>query len=145
MKNLLLIFTLSLLIVTPNRVKANDDLVGSMLGAGLGGYLGSTIGRGQGRDVAIGSGVFLGSVLGKGMFSNRQAREYSQPREYSQYRHYHQEPRIVYVYPERTYYAVQQPANYCREYTRNVIISGRYHQVWGTACLQPDGTWIVVN
>lgn len=34
---------------------------------------------------------------------------------------------------------------YCREYTRTVWIDGRAQSAYGTACLQPDGAWQIVN
>ncbi|MCB9978734.1 MAG: hypothetical protein H6862_03900 [Rhodospirillales bacterium] len=34
---------------------------------------------------------------------------------------------------------------YCREYTRTVWIDGRARSAYGTACLQPDGAWQIVN
>lgn len=33
----------------------------------------------------------------------------------------------------------------CREYQSNAIVNGRSQPVYGTACLQPDGTWRIVN
>jgi hypothetical protein len=33
----------------------------------------------------------------------------------------------------------------CREYSTTVYISGRPQPSYGTACLQPDGTWRLVN
>lgn len=33
----------------------------------------------------------------------------------------------------------QQP--YCREYQQTITIEGRTQQGYGTACLQPDGSW----
>jgi surface antigen len=33
----------------------------------------------------------------------------------------------------------------CREYQTNAAVDGRWQQVRGTACLQPDGSWRVVN
>ena len=35
--------------------------------------------------------------------------------------------------------------DYCREYTRTVYIGGRIQEAYGTACLQPDGSWMVVG
>lgn len=40
------------------------------------------------------------------------------------------------------YIGVQQQ---CREYTRTIYVGGRPQQGYGTACLQPDGSWQVVN
>ncbi len=34
---------------------------------------------------------------------------------------------------------------YCREYQRAVWIGGRRSEVYGTACLQPDGSWQIVD
>jgi hypothetical protein len=39
----------------------------------------------------------------------------------------------------------QQSQQYCREYQTTSIINGRPQQVFGTACLQPDGTWRIVK
>jgi surface antigen len=33
----------------------------------------------------------------------------------------------------------------CRDYQANAAINGQWQQVHGTACLQPDGSWRVVN
>jgi len=34
---------------------------------------------------------------------------------------------------------------YCREYTRTVNIGGRMQDAYGNACLQPDGSWMIVG
>ncbi|MCB2081911.1 MAG: hypothetical protein H6908_04280 [Hyphomicrobiales bacterium] len=36
---------------------------------------------------------------------------------------------------------IDDDAPYCREYTREIIIGGKRETAYGTACLQPDGTW----
>ena len=75
-------------------------------------------------------------------------------------------PPVVYV-PPPTYYAAPAPVTYaapssipadqasptytdeqgqtCREYQSNAMIGGALHQAYGTACLQPDGSWRVVR
>jgi hypothetical protein len=35
--------------------------------------------------------------------------------------------------------------DYCREYTGTIYVGGRAQQGYGTACLQPDGSWQVVS
>jgi hypothetical protein len=35
--------------------------------------------------------------------------------------------------------------DYCREYHRDATVGGRQQQVYGTACLQPDGSWEIVQ
>jgi hypothetical protein len=34
---------------------------------------------------------------------------------------------------------------YCREYTGTIYVGGRPEQGYGTACLQPDGSWQVIS
>lgn len=74
---------------------------------------------------------------------------------YSQYNygHHHHHPRPVVVQQQTivqqnivpvTY---QQPAAepYCREYSNRVVVGGRVQESYGTACMQPDGSWQIVN
>lgn len=35
--------------------------------------------------------------------------------------------------------------NYCREYTRSVYIGNSTQEAYGTACLQPNGDWMIVG
>ncbi|PZQ48850.1 MAG: hypothetical protein DI551_00520, partial [Micavibrio aeruginosavorus] len=35
--------------------------------------------------------------------------------------------------------------DYCREYTRTVTVGNRVQDAYGTACLQPDGSWMIVG
>jgi hypothetical protein len=35
--------------------------------------------------------------------------------------------------------------SYCREFQTTIVIDGRPERAFGTACLQPDGSWAVVN
>lgn len=35
--------------------------------------------------------------------------------------------------------------DHCREYTRTVYIGGRAQDAYGTACLQSDGSWMIVG
>jgi hypothetical protein len=35
--------------------------------------------------------------------------------------------------------------SYCREYTRSVYIGGQREEAYGTACMQPDGSWMIVG
>jgi len=45
--------------------------------------------------------------------------------------------------PTRTYQAAE--GQYCREYTQRVQIGGQEQQAYGTACRQPDGTWMIIQ
>ena len=41
--------------------------------------------------------------------------------------------------------APSQPEPYCREYTREIVIDGVTQTAYGTACMQADGSWRLVN
>ncbi len=34
---------------------------------------------------------------------------------------------------------------YCREFTKTVTIGRKQTEAWGTACMQPDGSWQIVD
>jgi hypothetical protein len=62
-------------------------------------------------------------------------------------------PRVVYVptpppvmsaVPTSPVYRAPS-GQYCREYQSTVTVGGQPQPSYGTACLQPDGTWRVVN
>jgi hypothetical protein len=38
-----------------------------------------------------------------------------------------------------------QGGRYCREYQRMAVIDGRQQQIYGTACMMPDGSWQIVS
>jgi surface antigen len=46
------------------------------------------------------------------------------------------------VLPSSTVAPQQQP---CREYQSTAVIDGRPQATFGTACLQPDGSWRIVR
>jgi hypothetical protein len=58
-------------------------------------------------------------------------------------------PVPIAVYPPLPYpaYAYEQApgAGSCYQYQTTIIIDGQPTPAWGTACLQPDGTWRTVD
>ena len=36
-------------------------------------------------------------------------------------------------------------ADYCREYTKTIHVAGKTQTGYGTACMQPDGSWLIVD
>ncbi len=36
-------------------------------------------------------------------------------------------------------------ANYCRDFNQKIVIDGVERNAYGKACLQPDGSWRIVN
>lgn len=41
--------------------------------------------------------------------------------------------------------AAQAGQRYCREYTKSVRVGGDLQSAYGTACMQPDGSWEIVS
>jgi len=41
--------------------------------------------------------------------------------------------------------AAQGEGQYCREYYTEAEVQGQMQQVYGTACMQPDGSWKIIN
>ena len=64
---------------------------------------------------------------------------------------YHPHRHIEYIVeqPRPVYY--QQPVysaaavDYCREFTRIIYVGGHPRHAYGNACLQPDGSWRMVD
>ena len=75
------------------------------------------------------------------------------------YGYYYAPPRIVHAPPPVIYYPAQPPlaavpaspvyqtpgGQSCREYQHTVIVGGISQSSYGTACLQPDGSWRVTR
>jgi hypothetical protein len=77
--------------------------------------------------------------------------------------YYYPPPPPAYYYPPPAYYppppaysgypasppmasaAPAQPGGTCREYQTTTMIGGVPQRAYGTACLQPDGTWRIVR
>jgi hypothetical protein len=95
--------------------------------------------------LALGFGLLFGTVLGHAMSEPRHDYYYA-PRVYRPHRHHYHEydqPRVVYreVVPS---YRTTTPSSRClqeREYQTTVVIDGKEVEAYGTACLQPDGSW----
>ena len=147
----------------------DSDIFGTGVGAALGGLLGSQIAHGDARLVTTAAGVFFGGMIG----NNLSHSSYEAPRPHPVYTYAAPvEPysyRTVYVpnyvappaYEPTTYapptYVAPPPAptpvtyvdedtgGYCREYSQTVRVGGRIQESYGTACLQPDGSWRIVR
>ncbi len=148
----------ALVAATASPSLADDGLLGTLVGAGLGGFIGSNIGHGTGRLIATGAGVFLGGLIGNGLTRGYPYGGYYAPAYYAPAPVYYAPapayyaPPPVYYAPARAAYAAppsRPPAvaslgydtSYCREGTWQGVIGGTYQQIYGTACRQPDGSW----
>ncbi len=135
--------------------QGSKETGGTLVGAALGGLVGSKIGGGSGRFAAVAAGTLMGAFLGRevGLSLDRADRlhagraasyglEHKASGEPTSWSNPDSGNRGT-VTPVRTY---QEPSGrYCREYQQTVTVGGRTEQAYGTACRQPDGSWKVAN
>lgn len=129
---------------------SNQD-VGVLTGGVAGGLLGSTVGGGNGRILAIAAGTIAGAIIGgsigKNMDQNDRMRmnraldnnNVGQPA----YWHNANSDAEYEVVPVKN--VTIEGHEYCREYRTVANIAGKKQQMYGTACRQPDGTWQAVS
>jgi len=155
MRKLILTTAVAVLIgVSAMPAYAGDgQVVGTLMGAGLGGLIGNQFGHGPGREAATVGGVIFGGLIGNSIGSSMDRADY-----------YYARP--TYYYPQPVYYETNYVPNYvappapppesmayynnsaqtyCREYTQEIRVNGQMQESYGTACLQPDGSWRVVQ
>lgn len=125
--------------------------VGTITGGVAGGLLGSTIGGGSGRILAIGAGTlagaFIGNQVGKSMDDTDRMKMNNALENNSA-----GQPTYWKNSNTGTNYEVVPVKNvnidgneYCREYRTITNIGGKKQQMYGTACRQPDGSWKAVS
>ena len=124
---------------------------GEIIGGVVGGVIGSQIGDGSGQTAAIIIGTIAGSMIGRqiGETMDEQDRyntalalndsrtgegtTWVNPDNGNTYK----------VTPTRTY---EESGGPCREFRLDADVGGQPDQeVYGTACLQSDGSWLVVQ
>lgn len=129
---------------------SNQD-VGTVSGAVAGGLLGSTIGHGSGKLMAVGigtlAGAFLGGAIGKNMDDTDKLKmQHALESNNAGQPAYWQNSNSGASYTVTPVKDVTVDGNqYCREYRTTAVIAGKKQQMYGTACRQPDGTWQVVS
>lgn len=127
--------------------------VGTLGGAALGGWAGSTIGGGTGQLAATAAGAVLGGLLGSEI--GRSMDELDQVKAERAYGRATTAPvgeTISWNNPDSGNYGTVTPVRdgrqttsgrYCREFQQTVVIGGQRENAYGVACQQPDGTWEV--
>jgi len=149
------IITLTLLAGLSVSLAGCDNMtkqdVGVLTGGTLGALVGSQIGGGSGKSVAIVAGALVGGLVGGQVGKTmddvdkmkvgrvlektptNQTTSWRNPDNGTQYS----------VTPTKTYYdRAKQP---CREYTTKAWIGGKQETIYGKACRQADGSWKVIN
>ncbi len=127
---------------------------GALIGAGLGGLLGSQFGSGSGKLAATALGVvggmLIGSEIGRSMdqtdrayYRNASARAETAPVGETITWRNPESGNSGSVTPTREGTHIDSGA-YCREYQQQIIVGGRTESGYGQACRQPDGSWKVI-
>ena len=134
------------------NLTSDKTLLGAGMGAAAGGLIGAAA---HGGAAGIVGGVLLGGLVGGAagdyltqqdqrnqMMARQQALEEQQAYRPVSWNN-PQTGAAGSVTPVRTYQTAS--GQYCREFQENVTINGQRQNAYGTACLQPDGSWRVVS
>lgn len=142
-KRLLAFAVAALLLVACAPESYPKQHLGTLAGAAAGAYAGTHVGKGRGQLAATAAGTLLGAMIGGdiGRSLDRADILFTQrtsppPRLWS-----HRYTGTA-VPPPRVYYQV---GSYCREFHETVRIGGRFEEVYGIACRQWDGSWMIVQ
>lgn len=139
------------------RADNNNAFWGTGIGAAVGSLVGSQFGHSGGNVAATGAGIVAGgvagNVIGQSIDNDNRARSgsasgYAAPAPMT----YHAPSSAPnYVAPpapppaSAATYLDSDAGTYCREYSQSVMIDGRPQETYGTACLQRDGAWHIVQ
>ena len=122
-----------------------------VIGGVVGGVVGAQIGEGSGRTVAIIVGTLAGAMIGRQIGETmddvdrmRTARSLNDSRTGQSTTWVNPDTGYEYtVTPTRTY---EDSGGPCREFNLDATVGGQPDQeVYGTACLQADGSWMLVR
>jgi len=153
MKKLLTIAVAAFACCIALPVCAGDaSLIGAATGAAIGGVLGSQIlrhGPGQILTTAagIGTGATVGDAAGRSFDQSTRAPVANAPL-------YTDSPSLQFTSAAPNYVAPPAPPptyideeaqTYCRPYSRLVNLKGSAYETYGTACLQADGSWRIMQ
>lgn len=122
--------------------------IGAVTGAVVGQSVGASLDRAD-------RGAYRSSYTTTSYYNSAPPVYYNQPapqRVYYVAPSYERRVRTYEVVPQPTSYTVvdnslssQTAGRYCREYNQNVTVGGRTQGSYGTACMQPDGSWEIVK
>ena len=137
-----------------NDGRGGNETGGTLMGAALGGLVGSQFGRGDGRLAATAAGVLLGAYVGNSIGRRLDAEDRQRMRdaEMRAYTSPINQP-IVWNNPRNGTSGSVTPlrdgtssnGKYCREFQSEVVVGGERQNAHGTACREPDGSWKIVN
>ena len=128
--------------------------IGTILGGATGALLGSTVGGGDGKILAIAAGAiaggFIGNQIGKSMDETDKLKL-----EQNAQKSLETAPSgrtTTWKNPDTGNYGTFTPQKayetnngYCREFTQQINVGGKSQNAYGTACRQPDGSWKITQ
>lgn len=122
---------------------------GEVLGGVIGGVVGAQVGEGRGRTAAIIVGTIAGSMIGRHIGETMD--DVDRMRTATVLNDSRTGETTSWVNPDTGYhYAVTPTRTYsegvgpCREFRLDASVGEQSHQhVYGTACLQADGSWMI--
>jgi surface antigen len=122
---------------------------GEVIGGVVGGVVGAQIGEGSGQTAAIIIGTLAGAMIGRHLGETmddvdrmKTARTLNDSRTGESTTWVNPDTGYEYtVTPTKTF---EESGGPCREFSLNATVGGQPDQeVYGTACLQADGSWLV--
>ena len=137
------------------QVQGPKQTGGTLIGAAAGGIFGSKFGKGTGRLIGTGLGVLAGAWLGGEVGKSLDNADRMAMRENSQKALENTKSGQTSewsnpdsgnngsITPKKTYQTAS--GQYCREYQQTVTVGGKTEEAYGTACRQPDGSWMLKN
>lgn len=142
-----------------------DPLFGGLIGGGMGAGIGYAAGKSRGAAIGGILGLGLGAIIAAAADNDRHRPRhvsyappppppvyappvYAPPPYDPAYQQGAYQPPAppapVYAQPN-PYAGTQYSQAYCRQYNGSINVNGNNYPSYGTACLQPDGTWRMVN
>ena len=140
---------MTILLFACNATPTKQDQ-GVIIGAIAGGILGHQVGGGSGQVLATIVGTMAGAAIGGSI--GRTMDETDRLNAAVALENVRSGVPSTWVNPDTGYEYVVTPTNTydsdagpCREYTLDAKIGGETEQIYGTACRQADGSWLVVE
>jgi len=134
--------------------EGNNQTGATLVGAGLGGLLGSQFGSGGGQLAATALGTLAGAAIGSSIGKRMDDVDRIKMREAEQ-RAYGAPigETIIWNNPDTGHRGTVTPVrdgrrndgSYCREFQSEIIIGGQRERGYGQACQQPDGSWKIMS
>lgn len=134
--------------------EGNNRTGATLVGAGLGGLLGSQFGSGGGQLAMTAFGTLAGAAIGNSIGKRMDDQDRMRLREAEQ-RAYSApiNETIVWNNPKNGNSGTVTPVRdgrsqngqYCREFQSEITVGGQREKGYGRACQQPDGSWKIVS